>query len=157
MEFIEICYLDTNFRIYLSGIVYRQITGSCRFGKKGDWMLINVSMSKNGYYNIHISNKQVFIHRLIAYAYLGLDITNTKIKVDHINRDPSDNRVCNLRLVTNQQNQFNRNPKGYYKTKYGRYQAHIMVNGVLEHLGTYATPEEAHNKYLEAKKIKHII
>ena len=157
MEFIEICYLDTNLRIYESGIVYRQIRGTCAYGKKGDWVLVNVAMRKDEYYQIRISKKFILIHRLIAYAYLGLDITDSKIKVDHINRDPSDNRVCNLRLVTTQQNAFNTNAKGYRKTKYGRYQAQIMVNGVFEHLGIYATLEEARNKYLEAKKIKHVI
>lgn len=157
MEFIEICYLETNFRIYESGGVCRQLTKSGRYGKKGDWILTAGSLASGGYYQIHISNKYILIHRLIAYAYLGLDITNTKIKVDHIDRDPSDNRVCNLRLVTCQQNSFNTNAKGYSKNRYEKYEARIKVNGVLEYLGIYATPEEARNKYLEAKKIKHVI
>lgn len=157
MEFIEICYLETNFRIYESGVVYRLLKGSGSYGKKGDWVITTKLLNKNGYYRTDISNKHILIHRLIAYAYLGLDINNTKIQVDHINLDRSDNRVCNLRLVTNQQNQFNRNPKGYSKTKYGRYQSEISVCGVSEYLGTYATPEEARNKYLEAKMTRHVI
>ena len=157
MEFIEICYLETNFRIYESGVVYRQLKGSGSYGKKGEWVITAKLLNKSGYYRIDISNKHILLHRLIAYAYLGLDIINSKIQIDHINRDRSDNRVCNLRLVTCQQNQFNRTPKGYSKTKYGRYQSEIIVCGVSEYLGTYATPEEAHNKYLEAKKIKHVI
>jgi hypothetical protein len=157
MEFIEICYLETNFRIYLSGIVYRLLKGSGPYGKKGEWVITTKLLNKSGYYRTDISNKHILVHRLIAYAYLGLDITNSKIQVDHINLDRSDNRVCNLRLVTHQQNQFNTNAKGYYKTKYGRYQSEIIANGVYEYLGTYATLEEARNKYLEAKKIKHVI
>ena len=157
MEFIEICYLDTNFRIYESGVVCRQLKKSMAHAKKGDWVITAGSLSSDGYYKISISNKMIRIHRLIAYAYLGLDITNTKIQVDHINRDPADNRVCNLRLVTGQQNKFNRNAKGYHKTKYGTYKSYIRVNGVLEYLGTFLTQEEAHNKYLEAKETRHII
>lgn len=157
MEFIEIYYLDTNLRVYESGVVSRQIRGACRYGKIGDWILSHGSMRKDGRYRINISNKTVFIHRLVAYAYLGLDITDSKIQIDHINRDPSDNRVCNLRLVTNQQNSFNQKANGYSKHTSGKYQAYIKVNGVSEYLGLFLTPEEAHNKYLEAKETRHII
>jgi hypothetical protein len=49
----------------------------------------------------YINGKQVYMHRFILNAPKGLD-------VDHINRNPLDNRKCNLRIATRRQNNFNR-------------------------------------------------
>ena len=100
--------------------------------------------------------KMYNIHRIIAYAYLGLDINNPKTQVDHINRDKLDNQVSNLRIVSNQENQFNKNVKGYTK-RGNKYQAIIKINGKKIYLGTYETEAEANNAYLIAKQIHHII
>lgn len=40
------------------------------------------------------------VHRLVAQAYLGLNIEDTSIQVDHIDRNKFNNHVSNLRLVT---------------------------------------------------------
>ena len=100
--------------------------------------------------------KHYKIHRLIALAFLGLDIDNPKKVIDHVNRNKLDNQVSNLRLVSNQENQFNRNAKGYYK-RGNKYEAKIQLNGKQIHLGTYDTEEEASNSYQQAKLIHHII
>jgi hypothetical protein len=87
---------------------------------------------------------------------LGLNIDNPKIQIDHINRNPADNRVENLRLATKQQQMFNRNAKGYFLTRSGKYEASICVDGKSIYLGTYKNPEEAHQAYLDAKAIYHV-
>ena len=51
-----------------------------------------------------VNKRQYYVHRLVAAAFLGLDIDDTTTKVDHINGDRSDNRVENLRLVSHDQN-----------------------------------------------------
>ena len=82
-----------------------------------------------------------------------------KCQADHINHNIFDNRRSNLRIVTNQQNQFNqKNPKGYcwYK-RTGKYQAQIKLNGKLIHLGYFHTAKKAHNAYLKAKQQYHNI
>ena len=62
----------------------------------------------------------------------------------------------NLRIVSHQENQFNKNAKRY--TKQGKkFQAHICLNYKQIRLGYFDNEEEARNAYLEAKKIYHII
>lgn len=48
------------------------------------------------------------LHRLAYTAFYGS--IPAGMLVDHINRDPADNRLCNLRLATRSQNNRNRGP-----------------------------------------------
>ena len=60
--------------------------------------------------------------------------------------------------MTKQENQFNTNAKGCsFEKRTGKWKAYIKINGKLKNLGRYNTEEEAHEKYLEQKKIYHII
>ena len=80
-------------------------------------------------------------------------------EIDHINGIRNDNRICNLRSVTPQQNQWNRNTaKGYYFNKRSKkYKAQIAINTKRIHLGLYDTPEQAREAYLQAKEKYHKI
>jgi len=100
--------------------------------------------------------KNYFIHRIIAFAFLGLDLDNPKQVIDHKNRDTLDNCVSNLRLVSHQENMWNTKAKGYYKYR-NKYVAKIYVNGKYIYLGLYDTTEEASNAYQQAKLIHHVI
>src|SRR5436190_23244569 len=65
--------------------------------------------------------------------------------VGHLNGNSLDNRRENLKIVSRSENQFNVNKKGKYgrwvtKTKNGKFQSRFTL-----HLGTFDTPEEAHN------------
>jgi len=66
--------------------------------------------------------------------------------VDHIDLDKSNNRLSNLRLATDNQNQWNRVGRGYHKTG-ERFRACIRHLGHLHHIGTYDTAEEAQAAY----------
>ena len=125
---------------------------------KDEYFEKKCKLTNKGYKRLELCHegkgKQYLIHRIIAYAYLGLDIHNPKKQIDHINRDKSDNRVSNLRIVSNQENQFNTKAKGYYKCG-SKYQARIMLNGKLIYLGVYETRELAYNAYLIGKQIHH--
>lgn len=67
------------------------------------------------------------------------------MEIDHINGDRQDNRIENLRLVTRQQNNFNREVKPMTNIKVvgGRYQVRITKDAKQHCLGTYDTLEEA--------------
>jgi hypothetical protein len=73
--------------------------------------------------------------------------------VDHINRDVTDNRKINLRVVTQQQNSRNRaNITGKYKgvswTKSNsKWRATIQVSGKCKHLGYFEVEIEAAKAY----------
>lgn len=84
------------------------------------------------------------------------------LQVDHINGDPLDNRMENLRLVTPQQNQMNKAkfagkagdlPKGVLKVG-KRYRAYIRIDYATRHIGVFDTSEEAYSAYkVEAEKL----
>ncbi len=69
------------------------------------------------YNNIEINEKKIRRHRLRAYCFLGLDdiVGNGRDDViDHIDNNPLNNSVANLRITTQQGNQHNRpTTKGY--------------------------------------------
>ena len=117
----------------------------------------NIRNHSAGYNSFQLNKKMYYRHRIIAYCYLGLNINNTEIHIDHIDHNKINNNVENLRLVSNQQNQFNRsNVKGYYYDKRrNKFYAKITLNKRIN-LGGFDTEEEAHNAYLEAKEKYHI-
>jgi hypothetical protein len=113
-------------------------------------------LKKTGYREIKINGKFYLSHRLI-YMYHKGEITDG-LHIDHIDRDKLNNNIENLRLVTHQENHFNRGAKGYYFNKRdNKFMAYIRINGELIYLGYFDTAEEAKNAYLKAKKRLHII
>ncbi len=85
------------------------------------------------------------MHRVIMRAQEGQVI-------DHINRNPLDNRKANLRFVTHQQNTWNRKKQkstskytGVFPSGYSNrpWYASILIGDKSEWLGSYRTEEEA--------------
>ncbi|MHB8674642.1 MAG: HNH endonuclease [Candidatus Limnocylindrales bacterium] len=119
-----------------------------------EWVTkIKCHASDNGHGIIYArtSNKYSrFLHRAIIKAPRGK-------QVDHINGNTLDNRRENLRIVTNQQNQFNK--KMYRDNKTGfkgvwpqgkRFYGQIRLNGKKTILGSFETPLDAARAYNEA-------
>jgi hypothetical protein len=78
--------------------------------------------------------------------------------LDHINQYRNDNRICNLRSITTQQNSFNSKSKGYSLCKKtNKWSSAIRINGKAIHLGYHKTEDEARQSYLDGKKKYHII
>lgn len=102
--------------------------------------------------------KKISLHRFITNC-------PDNLVVDHIHGKESrfDNRSSNLRVCTNQENQFNKSHKyqrdikvkGVSKHTYRgktRYQAHIQINKKSKNLGLYQTIKEAADAYDKAAK-----
>ena len=73
-------------------------------------------------------------------------------EVDHINGDKMDNRRCNLRICTHQQNAFNQtrrstNTSGFIGVSPVKdapfYEAYIHLHDRKHHLGTFSDPKQA--------------
>ena len=80
--------------------------------------------------------------------------------VDHINMNPLDNRKCNLRICTMQQNNFNKkeqtnNTSGRvgvtWDKQTNKWRAQIQVNGKSIKLGRFKNKEDAIKARLQAE------
>lgn len=84
--------------------------------------------------------------------------------VDHINRDPTDDRACNLRAADkslNAQNQDTSKTRGGFargvsrEKASGKFRASIAVLGKTKFLGRFKSVDAAHQAYIAAKAVYH--
>ena len=148
----------TRLLLFKTGKIYRW--SKCEYWKyvpntknlNSGYNLIGVEQTENNNLKLYLR------HRLLAYAFLNLDIENTKTFIDHIDGNKLNNSIHNLRIVNHQQNCFNRtNAKGYYIMPNNKFKAIIGLNFKTIYLGTYDTEEEARQAYLNAKIMYHPI
>jgi hypothetical protein len=96
------------------------------------------------------------VHQLVAMAFLGhTPDGTTKIVVDHINDNPKDNRLENLRLLTNRENVSRRGGTSKYvgvcwDKKAKKFKAEIYFNCKKNHLGHFNCETSAHIAYQKA-------
>ena len=107
------------------------------------------SFSRDGYKKGMLFGKAVQTHRVVWALYYG-EWPNGFI--DHIDHDKTNNRIENLRIVTNVENQRNmsrqkRNKSGvtgvHWKERDNRWQASIGINGKTKALGYFKEFEDA--------------
>lgn len=120
---------------------------------------------KLGYWKISIHGKWIMSHRL-AWALMNSNVWPAG-EIDHINGNPGDNRIANLRVANRSQNVANakfssKNTTGFRgvcivrrKSIPDGYQATVRKNGRARYLGIFDTPEEAHAAYLKAAREVH--
>ena len=105
---------------------------------------------------------KLFAHRVVWL--LKKKKIDADLEIDHINRNPLDNRIGNLRLVTKSRNMQNRKKcsrntsgiKGVYWDKFHKkFVVQLRCNGVKLCLGHYDTIEEAEKVITEARKKHH--
>jgi hypothetical protein len=132
------------------GYTYNEVSGKV-FGVRGKEI---TRKDTKGYIVINLNGCQLKAHHFAWYVKYN----NVPEILDHINGNTLDNRICNLRSVSHQENMFNRKAKGYYFNKINKnYQSYIKLNNRMIHLGSFNTPDEAHKAYLDAKKTYHKI
>ena len=114
-----------------------------------------------GYRQICVDGHVYIAHRLAWLYVYGVWPSHA---IDHINGNPSDNRIKNLRnvsLLVNQQNQKKAHRSNRHSKLIGaslsknKFRARIKINGKDVHLGTFSTQELAHAAYVSAKRIHH--
>jgi len=120
---------------------------------------------KEGYVKINCDQKQYRAHRL-AWIFVHGEFPPSGYEIDHINGVRSDNRLCNLRLVTRSQNNMNMttsvsNKSGHrgvsFRKDTKRWHARICIENETILLGNFDTKEDAISvrKEAEIKYFKH--
>lgn len=137
----------------LTGIfVRKQTRGTAMAGSQAGCLM------KTGYLGIRIGSKLWLAHRL---AWLYVNGKWPGHQIDHINGVRADNRIANLRDATPSLNSQN--------TRHGRgttgllgahirddhFRSSISAGNRRVNLGTFATAEQAHNAYIQAKRQLH--
>lgn len=108
-------------------------------------------LSRGGYIQVRIDYTLYYAHRIIyALAHSQSSLT----VIDHIDGNPRNNRLLNLREVSQGVNLQNNKVRGTY-ARGVRWRAKIETNYKQKHLGCFDTEAEAHAAYLAAKKIYH--
>lgn len=87
-----------------SAIVFGDIDTNWRVSNYGrlltsDGQLVKPKPQRSGYVRVRVKHKLVFVHRLVANAFLPV-ATDSSATVDHIDRDKTNNRADNLRWCT---------------------------------------------------------
>jgi hypothetical protein len=119
------------------------------------------TFSRNGYLIGCLLGKAYKAHRVV-WAILHDEWPATYI--DHLNRNRSDNRPCNLRLANSLQNARNAsrrvdNPSGYkgvtFDSRSGKWRARINTGRKCEFLGYFTDRDAAHDAYASAAHRYH--
>ena len=120
------------------------------------------SLHWRGYVAVYVSGHSYLAHRLAWFYVHGEWPTHG---IDHINGNRADNRLVNLRDVTQKENMQNRRlPKKnrvegmlgtHWNPRIKKWHATLCVDGKNKHLGLFATTEQAHEVYLQEKRKQH--
>lgn len=137
----------------ITGILYRIKSPNNRVPDNSPCLY----QTSSGHYTTALSKQYYKVHRLVYKWVTGKDPSGL---VEHSNDIPTDNRFWNLIDSTERNNRireksFKGGVKGYVKLHNDTYQARIKINARSYCLGTFKSPDEAHQIYLEAlKKVK---
>lgn len=135
-----------------------------RHGLKTTGKLLKPQIDNYGYYKVMLcvdkTVRNFKIHQLVAMAFLGHKPDGYKITVDHIDKNPLNNNVNNLQLLTSTQH-FTKDKLGTglgccFVKKRNNWRAEIGINYKNIYLGSFSTKEEASAMYQKALKNKHL-
>ena len=119
---------------------------------KGNFKVGDVAGSrKKGQIMIGVCDQRYCAHRLAWLWMTG----KWPSEIDHVNRDPFDNRWVNLREATRSQNNANKPSTSPFKgvsfdKRKNAWRARVKVNRKERWLGYFETAEEAHEAYRRA-------
>lgn len=120
------------------------------------------SLNGQGYLTVHIGGKNILAHRVIFAMNHGYW---PSLIIDHVDGDRTNNRITNLREITNRQNVENQrapsknNTSGYlgvhFDKRRRKFVASIKIDRKAKFLGHFLDPQKAYEAYLAAKRELH--
>lgn len=115
-------------------------------------------IDRNGYLAIGLLRSKFMAHRLLWKVATDGDEPD---ELDHIDRNPLNNSLANLRVATRSENNRNRRLseyntsgfRGVYKGRDNRWVSQLKINGTGHHLGVFDTIDQAIAARQGAEKI----
>ena len=101
--------------LLVNGLNIRKVKGTVTYfisdcGRVFSFKELNPSPNRKDYMRVGLKvngkRKQEYVHRIVAEAFIGK--VGNIMEIDHIDRDPMNNHVSNLRIVSKQENLENR-------------------------------------------------
>lgn len=118
-------------------------------------------LGANGYYHFRYKQKAYSVHRVILEKHLGRNLGKDEV-VDHIDGNPLNNALSNLRVCSRSQNGMNSKGrksstgiKGVRLRKDGRYYVSVRVLGVDYWGGIYDSLLEAKSAMVKLREKFH--
>lgn len=115
------------------------------------------ALDSKGYRQIRVAGRLFLAHRLAWFLHYGVW---PSAHLDHIDRNPQNNRISNLREVSHRQNHYNRkvsalNTSGHtgVNLRGGKWQARISTPNGRVFLGSFNSAAEAAAAYSAAKRV----
>lgn len=146
---------------FLDYFIYDNLTGNLIW--KNHWCInrkkfigkIAGSYDSKGYRVVAIKRKNYKLHRVVWFLENG----NWPKQIDHISGIKNDNRIENLRIATNRENQINKQihrngklPGCWFDKSRKKWRAEIIINNKKIYLGQFNTALEGHQKYMEVSR-----
>lgn len=138
---------------------YSPTLGTLRFRSGARKGRLVGSPDRQGYLRVSVAGHRYSAHRIAWAMHYG---EQPPALLDHINGDPTDNRIENLRPATHSLNAANMRRhkgkwvsrfKGVSRTPAGRFVAVVCRDGIRRHCGTFDLEEEAHAAYLATARV----
>ncbi len=134
----------------LDRLSYNEETGSLTRNWKGGSSRPTGTVRHDGYIRINVDGRLYYAHRLVWIIFNGA--IPDGMQVDHIDCDPSNNKISNLRLATQSQN--NHNQRVYKNSTSGvkgviwskreqRWKVTCWLGNVKHNGGTFKCLDEA--------------
>ena len=147
--------------------VWRSVTGYINYQVSNIGRVRNCNTGRilkncirNSYYRVLLSNdghtKNYDVHQLVANEFTTKPETDSRLVVDHIDRNRLNNQISNLRYVSYSQNCMNSNKQLNTSSKYKgvcfhkqnkKWKAQIQLNNKKIHIGYYDGEIDAARAY----------